>query len=78
MGIDKRPMSQPIKMVSSSSSSASNDDNEPLYASECTRMCLRTPIITQNFLGVHAPRLKDCMAAMFSTSANNSVLLVKR
>ena len=46
----------------------------PLYASECTRMHLRTPSITKMSCGSmppDPPRVNGCWAAMFSTSAND-------
>ena len=46
----------------------------PQNAQECTRMHLRTPKITKISWGSMTPdfpRVNDCRAAMFSTSAND-------
>ena len=76
-----------MEMVSRSSSLASDDDindDEPLlkpealcaslYASECTRMCLRAHKIAKISWGSippDPPRVRNCSTAMFSTSANS-------
>ena len=53
-----------------SSSSASNDEYASLYASECTRMRLRTPKISWRSMPSDPPRVNSCRVAMFSTTAN--------
>ena len=42
-----------------------------LHVSECTRMHFKTPKIFWESMPPHLPRVKDCRAAMFSTSAYN-------
>ena len=75
-----------MEMVSSSSSSASNDDindDESLLKKLCVLLCM--PQIARESTSEHLklpkfpggssppdpPRVKDCRAAMFSTSGNN-------
>lgn len=63
-----------IEMLFSSSSSASDHDNdEPffkklfLYASECNRMCLRTPKISWGRMPPAPPRVKGYRMALLSS-----------
>ena len=81
-GIPPRTCMEPVEMISISSISANDDDNEEaiarcaiLYDSECTRMHLRTPKATKISWGSMPPdlsRVNSCRVAMFSTSANKS------
>ena len=42
--------------------------------SECTRMCPRRPKISWGGMAPDPPRVKDCRAAVFSTSTNDIAL----